>query len=348
MNSTSPIPSPNNLTPIKKKIKFEPKFLSLNDLNLKYNADNYLNTATEDVHLRLKNYLSIPNTILDERKRYILLDWMLELSSSLYFKRSTYHLSSVLVDMYLSTVINVKIEELQLIGVTCLLIASKNEEIETYSIKFFSSSTKNTYSVNMIMECEQKILKSLGWKIQVPHLAEWGNLVMAKWDAFSEEKKYSLPKFRGSAETNYYLFKNFFMLLDVISLDYYHIFINEKLICNSIIFLLIGQNLECFSMNDILNCFESENLNTKFYRFIGIFTNFLKEKFDLTFEQLRETVKYVCMFFYMTFVYEDTKYQTDSEEEKNQIQTRNEKNQESIKRIMIIRKNGNDTKNSNE
>ena len=134
MNSTSPIPSPNNLTPIKKKIKFEPKFLSLNDLNLKYNADNYLNTATEDVHLRLKNYLSIPNTILDERKRYILLDWMLELSSSLYFKRSTYHLSSVLVDMYLSTVINVKIEELQLIGVTCLLIASKNEEIETYSM----------------------------------------------------------------------------------------------------------------------------------------------------------------------------------------------------------------------
>ena len=54
------------------------------------------------------------------------------------------------------------------------------------------------------------------------------------------------------------------------------------------------------------------------------------------------------MFFNMTFVYEDTKYQTDSEEEKNQIQTRNEKNQESIKRIMIIRKNGNDTKNSNE
>ena len=58
--------------------------------------------------------------------RAILLDWMMEVSSEFLMKRETYHLAVMYVDKYLSKLTILK-QELQLLGVTSMFIASKME-----------------------------------------------------------------------------------------------------------------------------------------------------------------------------------------------------------------------------
>jgi hypothetical protein len=59
--------------------------------------------------------------------RIILLDWMMEVSSQMSFKRATYHSAVTYLDLFLSLAQNLPTNSLQLLGVTCLIIAAKNE-----------------------------------------------------------------------------------------------------------------------------------------------------------------------------------------------------------------------------
>ena len=59
--------------------------------------------------------------------RTILLDWMMEVCSEFTLKRETFHLSVNYVDRYLSKVRNIEKYRLQLIGLSAMYIASKNE-----------------------------------------------------------------------------------------------------------------------------------------------------------------------------------------------------------------------------
>lgn len=326
-------PSSGTVTPRKNS---NVPLLTLTELDIKYNDDQFLFSSTEDMHRRLRNYMSDPNTNVDERKRLILLDWMMELSNGLLLKRDTYHMSSVLVDIYLSKHSSIDVNELQLLGVICLIVAIKFEEINYYSIDTFAKATADFYTVQTIKQFELTFLKELNWKVNLPHLGKWSNFIIQKWDEFSNERsKIGLPLFRDNS--NYLLFKNYFSIIDVISLDYYHIFINESLICNSLLFLLVGHTIGCFDMNDILNCFEKENFNNNFYAFLQIFNQFLQLNFKLTFDKITETIKYVCMFFNMTFDYKEPEYKGNSKEELLQMQTMNPHNKDSIKKILKLR-----------
>ena len=297
----------NQITSIEEPKKFNIKYNSIEDIELQMNELQELESSTNKLHSNIKHYLVCTNHI-NERVRYILLDWLIELSSLIGYKRSTYHLSSVLVDLYLSKKPNTPLSELQLVGVTCLIIAGKYEERVLYSLGFFVQSTLSTFSETQIIECEIDILTTLGWKIKYPSLYTWADEVMCKWDNFSESNKHlKLPKFRGNTKENNCLYKNFCLLIDVISLDYYHLFINEKYICSSILFLLLGICLNCFNMSDIIDDFVNANLTGVFFSFSSLFDNFLRETYNTTFEEINQTIKYICVFFNMKFDYTQTK-----------------------------------------
>ena len=66
---------------------------------------------------------------IDVRMRVILVDWIMEVCSQLSFKRATYHMAVVLLDVFLSKMPDLRTNYLQLLGVTCLIIAAKNEVI---------------------------------------------------------------------------------------------------------------------------------------------------------------------------------------------------------------------------
>jgi hypothetical protein len=97
------------------------------ELEMKYNIDTHILLSYEELlRNRDPNYLD-HHKFIDTRMRTILLDWVMEVCAQLGFKRSTYHSSVVLIDIFLSKIENIQTNQLQLTGVTCLIIAAKNE-----------------------------------------------------------------------------------------------------------------------------------------------------------------------------------------------------------------------------
>lgn len=62
---------------------------------------------------------------LQPRMRAILLDWLIEVCEVYKLHRETYYLTIDYLDRYLSLKENISKNQLQLIGITCLFIASK-------------------------------------------------------------------------------------------------------------------------------------------------------------------------------------------------------------------------------
>ena len=92
---------------------------------------------------------------------------MMEVCSQLGFKRRTYYSSIVLVDLFFSNYNNqLKTNELQLVGVCCLFLCAKNEEIKIPNVNFFALACANAYTTGEILNFEKVILNELNWKIQ--------------------------------------------------------------------------------------------------------------------------------------------------------------------------------------
>lgn len=118
------------------KIIFHPIYSNVNELNIKFDSDVDLNRATEKLHLMRENYL-LYHSFLDEKKRLILLDWIMQVTSEMGFKRYTFHSAVVLIDLFLSKTKSISINDLQLLGVSCLVIAAKNEVSSVNIINIF-------------------------------------------------------------------------------------------------------------------------------------------------------------------------------------------------------------------
>jgi G2/mitotic-specific cyclin-B, other len=87
------------------------------------------------IHYREKESSTIPNPTymefqvhLNDRMRAILVDWLVEVHNKFKLVPETLYLTVNLIDRYLERE-QVERHKLQLVGVTCLLIASKYEEI---------------------------------------------------------------------------------------------------------------------------------------------------------------------------------------------------------------------------
>lgn len=64
---------------------------------------------------------------INPKMRSVLIDWMMEVSAEFYLKRDTLYLAQCYIDLYLASTVGCKKSELQLVGVTCLFMASKIE-----------------------------------------------------------------------------------------------------------------------------------------------------------------------------------------------------------------------------
>jgi hypothetical protein len=97
------------------------------DVDDKFNMERYIAENEESLILsREADYFS-KQRYIDVRMRIILIDWVMEVCSQLSFKRATFHSAVVLIDVFLSKMQDLKTNYLQLLGVTCLIIAAKNE-----------------------------------------------------------------------------------------------------------------------------------------------------------------------------------------------------------------------------
>uniref|UniRef100_A0A8D2LTB4 Cyclin B2 n=1 Tax=Varanus komodoensis TaxID=61221 RepID=A0A8D2LTB4_VARKO len=109
----------------------------------------------------------LEGTELSGRMRAILVDWLVEVHAKFQLLQETLYMCVAIMDRYLQAQ-PVSQKELQLVGVTAMLLAAKYEEVSVPSVLDFVYITDRAYKVAQIQAMEQNILKQLNFSLGRP------------------------------------------------------------------------------------------------------------------------------------------------------------------------------------
>ncbi|XP_014676422.1 PREDICTED: G1/S-specific cyclin-E-like isoform X2 [Priapulus caudatus] len=115
---------------------------------------------------------------LQSRMRAILLDWLIEVCEVYKLHRETYYLAVDYIDRYLTVETNIPKQQLQLIGITALFLASKLEEIYPPKLTEFAYVTDGACKDNEILDKELVMLKKLNWDLTPMTVNSWLNIYL--------------------------------------------------------------------------------------------------------------------------------------------------------------------------
>ncbi|KAL3035613.1 hypothetical protein AAZX31_02G261300 [Glycine max] len=104
---------------------------------------------------------------INAKMRSILVDWLIEVHRKFELMPETLYLTLNIVDRFLS-VKAVPRRELQLVGISSMLIASKYEEIWAPEVNDFECISDNAYVSQQVLMMEKTILRKLEWYLTVP------------------------------------------------------------------------------------------------------------------------------------------------------------------------------------
>lgn len=110
---------------------------------------------------------------LQPRMRAILLDWLIEVCEVYRLHRDTYYLAQDILDRYLAQSSNLPKNQLQLLGITALFIASKMEEIYPPKLAEFAYVTDGACQEAEILDKELSILVALKWDLTPVTVNGW-------------------------------------------------------------------------------------------------------------------------------------------------------------------------------
>jgi len=153
---------------------------------------SYLMQLEREPELRpLPNYMDYQTEIRSE-ERAILINWLVDVSEEYDLSTETLFICTGIIDRFLSKV-KTSIEDLQLLGVAAMFIASKYEEIHPPELCSFVEVTDDSCSGKRIREMEQDILKTLNFRISVPTISFFLRQIFA-FNKFSK-KVYHLAEY---------------------------------------------------------------------------------------------------------------------------------------------------------
>ncbi|GBG75230.1 hypothetical protein CBR_g19866 [Chara braunii] len=104
---------------------------------------------------------------INEKMRAILLDWLVEVHFKFKLLPETLYLTANLIDRYLAKKPTER-KNLQLVGITAMLIASKYEEIWAPEVRDFVYISDKAYTKAAILDMEKKMLNTLNFNLTVP------------------------------------------------------------------------------------------------------------------------------------------------------------------------------------
>ena len=282
--------------------------LKFPDVNFVETEDIYYIELMEKLHNNLNpNYFDNIQPQLLPMMRSMLLDWIMNLCSQLAFKRATFHMAIVLIDISLSKIDNIHQSKLQLVGVVCLIIAAKYEEIICPTLNMFAYYTENAFSSTEIIHYEQKILQKLDWKISFPNFTLWANLITLKWDQWlktqvDKGRFRNLPFFRFHF-SNPYMFLRYFYCIDLAILYPDSLFFQFKafeFMC-SLLYIIIGYFSMSIPENVITSIYMGNDLNClDNYHISHIVDMFLNESMNTCLHDVAMYVPLACHFFTLT------------------------------------------------
>ncbi|KAL7134262.1 hypothetical protein ABFS83_11G014600 [Erythranthe nasuta] len=138
-----------------------------NDLAVvEYVEDMYKFYKSAENEGRAHGYLFIQPEI-NEKMRAILIDWLVQVHQKFDLSPETLYLTINIIDRYLASK-TTPMKELQLVGMSSMLIASKYEEIWAPQVNELVSISDRTYTNKQVLTMEKRILSELEWNLTVP------------------------------------------------------------------------------------------------------------------------------------------------------------------------------------
>ncbi|KAI5083984.1 hypothetical protein GOP47_0000153 [Adiantum capillus-veneris] len=104
---------------------------------------------------------------INEKMRAILIDWLIEVHLKFKLMPETLYLTINLIDRYLACQIVMR-KNLQLVGVTAMLLACKYEEIWAPLVQDFVFISDKAYTREQVLEMEKQMLNKLKFNLTVP------------------------------------------------------------------------------------------------------------------------------------------------------------------------------------
>jgi hypothetical protein len=114
------------------------------------------------------NYVQLIQHEIDFKMRTTLVSWIMQVHNQFKLLPETLYLTINLIDRFLS-IKPVSPSKLQLVGIVCLLIASKYEEICAPCVSDLVYITDNAYNRNEILAAERYILGEIKFQIGYPN-----------------------------------------------------------------------------------------------------------------------------------------------------------------------------------
>lgn len=115
----------------------------------------------------LSNYMEKVQNNVTPTMRMILVDWLVEVAEEYKLVSDTLYLAVTYIDRFLSSHV-LAMDRLQLLGVSCMLVASKYEEISPPHVEDFCYVTDNTYTREEVVNMERDLLNFLNFEISNP------------------------------------------------------------------------------------------------------------------------------------------------------------------------------------
>ena len=103
------------------------------------------------------NYMEVVQQDVNTNMRAILVDWLVEVSQEYKLVSETLFLAINYIDRFLSQAPAPR-RKLQLVGITCMLVAAKYEEIYAPQIEEICYITDNTYTRDEMLAMEQQVM----------------------------------------------------------------------------------------------------------------------------------------------------------------------------------------------
>ncbi|KAL9316039.1 hypothetical protein ACSQ67_017040 [Phaseolus vulgaris] len=104
---------------------------------------------------------------INAKMRSILVDWLIEVHRKFELMPETLYLTLNIIDRFMS-VKAVARRELQLVGISSMLLASKYEELWAPEVNDFVCISDNAYVSEQVLLMEKTILRKLEWYLTVP------------------------------------------------------------------------------------------------------------------------------------------------------------------------------------
>jgi cyclin B len=191
----------NNANIIKDNIPYY-SYLNFNYINKEeevsdageYLEEIYINLLIQERQSDIKpkiGYMNMQKEI-NEQMRAILIDWIIEVHFQFNLRQETLYMTIWIIDTYLSFHF-ISRKKLQLLGISCLLISCKSEEIYFPHQNKFIEVTDWAYTKEEMLIMENEILKKLNFNIVFPTSNDFYN-ILSKLYNFNK-KQYYLGKY---------------------------------------------------------------------------------------------------------------------------------------------------------